>query len=657
MKLTDKQERMLAIYQCQQPSELLNVFPIRYQSFEVIPKDQWVKDTTVFFEGTLVSAIKRNFIGGKRSVERFEVMVEDEIFKVTTYNRRYLSTAMFSERICILGKISAPGQIVATMVNSQRFDEQLGLKPVYPLRAGVKQHEIHRLMKKVLANEPVRPDFIAEPYRQAYRLMHYHDALTQAHFPESQAQLTDALRTLKYQEFLAYQCHMVLEKLAQAEVLKTPKIFDNKAIDALVKQLPYQLTTDQNTSLQEILKDMASERPMNRLLQGDVGSGKTIVVFLAMAACVFAGQQAALLAPTEILCEQHYEGAKKLFEPLGIEVVMITQSSKRDPLILQALVNGTARIIIGTHAIFQEDVSFKELGMIVTDEQHRFGVKQRTMFEQMGHRVDRLMLSATPIPRTLANVLYQQLDISTIQTYPSHHKPIITKYIQENSIRTILPELEQTLLRGEQIYIVSASIDESESMQFKSVKQLSESLKPVFENYRIEAIHGQLKSQKKNEIMQSFAANEVQILVATTVIEVGIDVKNATTIVIYHADRFGLSTLHQLRGRVGRGAKQGYCYVLSQSEDDIATHRLTQFEAVHDGFTLANEDLKTRGPGDMLGLRQSGLPLFALGDFFADQNIMMQAAKDAQKIIEHLDKKEQARFAKKLEQIHSMISQ
>ncbi len=643
MVISKRQRGIMTIYNCQTLNACLAIFPIRYEQYDEKPIDDWNEGDVVLFEGELVSAITHFSMGKNRSIERFKVTYEGHLINVTAFNRRYLSARQFKERITLVAKVDSPAKVTALSMNAQPIETQRGIKVIYPLKEGVKQHEMHRLMAKAIEQAQL-PDRIVPDYLVSrYRLMNHGKAILALHAPSNYNQLKLASRTLKYEEFLMYQCVLAYEKKVNLEIRKPLKAFDFTLIHELIRTLPYTLSADQSSVLQEILMDFTRPTRMMRLLQGDVGSGKTIVVFLSVYAVFLSHQQSALLVPTEILASQHFKNAERLFAGRGMSIALLTQASKDKEDIKAGLKEGTIDFVIGTHTLFQEDIEFKQCGFIITDEQHRFGVEQRSQFEEKGHLADLLMLSATPIPRTLANVLYQNVDVSTIETYPEFHQPVQTFLIHENSIRSIKDELDVYLEQGGQVYVVCASIDDND-LHLKTVVTLQKNLQEAFSSYTTEMLHGKMKNAEKNEIMERFNANQIQVLVSTTLIEVGVDVHNANRMVIYNAERFGLSTLHQLRGRIGRGTIQGKCYLLTQSKDPAALERLESVVKNHDGFSLSLADLKQRGPGDLAGTRQSGLPLFIFGDFYSDQKIMVQASLDSAELIQHLDDPEIAAF-------------
>ena len=408
--------------------------------------------------------------------------------------------------------------------------------------------------------------------------------------------------------------------------------------------MPYTLTHDQLSGIREILKDMKSRKIMFRLVQGDVGCGKTMVAIASLYACALSGYQAVFLAPTEILAKQHYLNLKEQNLPVSYYVSSLNSKTKKE--VLDGLKDGSLPLVVGTHALFQENVEFNRLGLVIIDEQQRFGVKQRRSLLEKGQNVDFLMMSATPIPRTYAHFLFGDMDITNIKQMPPGRKPVCTRYIKGKSMAPVLPEILEAIEKGKQCYVVCPSIEENE-MAMRDATSIYNGMKKSLKNVRIGLLHGKLKKEEKEEVMNQFVKHEIDILVSTTVIEVGIDVKNATYMVIYDAHRFGLSTLHQLRGRCARSNEQGHCFLLSSSSDEQAIKRLQMLETLTDGFQVTEYDLQIRGPGDILGIRQSGLPNFILGDLNKDRAIMDVCIQDAREILERNEDQNMLSFVHK----------
>ncbi|MGN1344389.1 MAG: ATP-dependent DNA helicase RecG [Traorella sp.] len=620
--------------------DVLSHYPYRYENHQQININEWSINDKVFTSGIICSSARVIYFGGKKSVTRFSVIIENEEFVCSLFNRPWKSAFEIGKKITLSGTYLGVHKITVSTYNFEDIEKQLGLVPLYSTNQSLTQKDWNRLIDKALyvSLENIQ-DIIPEEFRIRYRLLKRREALYFIHRPKSQNALKQALRTLKYEEFLIFQCCMQQRRNENLNHLGVGKVFDNEDVFEIMRNLSFDLTNDQKKCTMEILDDLHADRCMMRLLQGDVGSGKTLVAGLAAYACVCAHKQVAFMAPTEILAKQHVKSLKKLYEGFDVQVELYCSSLKKNEKekILDDLKENKIQVLVGTHALFQEDVLYYDLGLVITDEQHRFGVEQRRKLLNKGNKVDMLLMSATPIPRTLATTLYGDLNVSTIEEYPKGRNEIITHYVSSKSMKPILKEVLEKIDEQEQCYVVCPSIEENEDYQMSSVVKIYEGMCKVLKKYRIGLLHGQMKTEKKDEIMNQFMNHELDILVSTTVIEVGVDVSNANIMIIYDAHRFGLSQIHQLRGRVGRGQRQGYCYLLSDTKDEESIARLKKLEECRNGFELSYFDLQLRGPGDILGKRQSGLPSFILGDFIQDSNIIQSAKNDAKIIVEHMD--------------------
>lgn len=660
MKISPKKCEMLERLGLKDSEDVLGYYPFRYEQLEVIPYEKWQIKDRVVFEARMISSVK-NVRFGSRVMSRFDVENEENIFHITIFNRPWTNQFKLGQIVTIIGKYEGADKVTALQMNGKPLKEQLGITPVYSLKEGITQKDIQTVIQKVyLASQSHIIDFIPSSYRQKYRLVNRRVALRYIHFPQSHDEIKQALRTLKYEEFLKFHVSMLAAKAKNTEVVSgIEKKFNIDDIYRLANRLPYSLTNDQIKAINDILEDMQSNRIMYRLVQGDVGCGKTLVASLALYASALAGYQGALMAPTEILAKQHGESLKELFRNTKVKVSTLYSSlpAHEKKEILAALKNHEIDILVGTHSLIQESVDFAELGLVVADEQHRFGVEQRRKLKDKGKKVDFLLMSATPIPRTLATTLYGDLDISTILTMPQGRSAIITHLVKENSISSILDNLFEILNRKEQIYLVCSAIEENPDFPTKNVIQVYEALSKVFKNRaKCGLLHGRMSGEEKEEVMNRFSRNEIQILVTTTVVEVGVNVVNATCMVIYDANRFGLSQLHQLRGRVGRGSKQGVCYLLTSSMDEESLERLNVLVKTTDGFEISSQDLRLRGPGDFLGTRQSGLPSFVLGNLFEDTNIINTAKSDAKDILSDIMNPDYCEIEKYLHKNQDRIS-
>jgi len=506
--------------------------------------------------------------------------------------------------------------------------------PIYPLTEGLYQNNVRRIILGALEKYvPAIKDVLPPWLRTARGLVNLDYALRNIHFPESEHALEQARFRLVYEEFFLLQLALALRK--QNFVENEPGIKFDVSVEctkAFYEILPFELTAAQKRVIEEIARDMASPKPMNRLLQGDVGSGKTIVAVAAMMIAIHNGYQAALMAPTEILAEQHYLVLRRMLEGLGIEIVLLTGSLKaaEKQKAQMKVSSGEAQIIVGTHALIQERVEFHSLGLVVIDEQHRFGVLQRAALRQKGWNPDVLVMTATPIPRTLALTVYGDLDISVIDEMPPGRKQVRTHWKFTEDRPLVYEGIRKLVNQGRQVYIVCPLIEESEKLQAKAATELAEHLqKDVFPDLRLGLLHGQMKPAEKDEVMTRFRNGEIQVLISTTVIEVGVDVPNACAMVIEDAERFGLAQIHQLRGRVGRSEHQSFCVLISDPKTDEGRRRLEVISKTSNGFEIAEEDLRIRGPGEFYGTRQSGLPSLKIADVLKDVAILEQSRRDA----------------------------
>lgn len=635
LKTTSRRLEILASMNITTLEDLIYQYPYRYEVIEEkYPTDE---DEHLIIEATVISPVKI-FFKGKMSRMSFEV--EDKYlqhFQVSIFNRHFLRQHLkLGTTITIIGKC-INHRITASDIKIKPLQDISGIYPVYSLKEGITQKSFRQYVKKALSllNHEF-DDFIPEKYRIQHHLIRKESALYCIHFPENKKDVQEALKYLKYEEFLKFQLTMQLMKRQRTQEMGIAKDFDVTQLQSLILSLPFALTKDQQTAIKEIVEDLKSPQMMYRFLQGDVGSGKTVVSSVALYANYLAGYQGALMAPTEILATQHYQTLSRFFENTDVHIELLTGSLslKEKERVYQAIQSGEADIVVGTHALFQKKVVYHNLGFVITDEQHRFGVMQRKALKNKGQQVDFLIMSATPIPRTLAISMYGDMDVSTIKTMPQGRLPVKTQYIHSSSMKPILKHLKSYLAQGGQCYVICPLVEDSENLEAKSASQIAKAMQKYFQTqYNVGLLHGQMKEDEKEKVMNGFLNNTIQILVSTTVVEVGVDVKNANMMVIYNAERFGMSQLHQLRGRIGRGQEQAYCYLMSSSSSKEAIERLKYLEKSHDGFEISLYDLKLRGPGEVLGQRQSGLPTFLVADIMKDFPILSIARKDADEII------------------------
>lgn len=610
--------------------DLINYYPYRYNVYNF--SNELIDNSTLIINviiesNPIVSYIKKNF-----NRLSFRARYNERIFNVVIFNRAYLKTNLtIGKNITIIGKYDFKKNIFTS--SDIKFNVTNGqIEPVYHLTKGITNNTISKLIKDNFNNIYIK-DSLPSNIISKYNLLSKKDALYNIHFSNDLKMVHYAKNRLIYEELFDFSFKMNYFKNQNIRKDKEPKNIDINKINEFKKLLPFSLTTDQDNAYNEIVQDMGSNKKMNRLLLGDVGSGKTVVAVGAIYANYIAGFESTLMAPTEVLATQHYFSIKKILDKFNVAVELITgsMSKKEKEAIYKRVQNKEIDLLIGTHSLLNENIIFNNLGLVITDEQHRFGVHQRFTLEDKSKCPDILYLSATPIPRTYAMTIYGDLDISYIKTKPTGRKDIITKVKKNSDIKEVLGLMLEQIKLGHQIYVVSPLVEEDESLNLTSINLLKEKLSLAFKNlFRIEIIHGKMKTSEKESIMNDFKNNQIKILIATTVIEVGIDVSNATMMVIFNAERFGLATLHQLRGRVGRSDLQSYCYLISDSDND----RLKVMEESNDGFYISQKDFEMRGHGDLFGVKQHGDMSFKLANLKNDYNILLFANEDAKKFID-----------------------
>ena len=656
IKLTPKRKEALAQLGINNTEDIINYFPYRYDRLEFLDYHQWELNSKVVVEGEVFSRPKVARFGRGKSVIHFELGNRQDVFRITVFNQPWYRNLEIGEHLTIVGKYEGGNRILATQTTKDEMKELLGVKPVYSLKDKIKPKTFSKLVSDALeANKNDITDFMPSDIMRKYSFMNRYDALCNVHFPDDEKALRKAIDTLKYEEFFRFQLYMLYRRQqAFNRDERYRKVFDVTKIREFADRLPYNLTDDQKLAVNDIIRDMKGNYKMGRLLQGDVGCGKTVVAFIAMYACYLAGQQSCLMAPTEILAKQHYGNMKKMFADYDVRIALLYSSisTQERRELLSQIASGEINFVIGTHALFQSDVEFRKLGLIITDEQHRFGVKQRQLLQDKGADADVLLMSATPIPRTLATSLYGDLDVTTITQTPNAAKKITTTLIRKNSFMEIVDQIEKLLDEGNQMYVVCAAIDNSSDVISRNVNDIYKNLTQYFNGrYRVGLLHGQMPEEEKDRVQNSFARHELDILVSTTVIEVGVDVRDANIMIIYDANRFGLSQLHQLRGRIGRHEREGFCYLLTDTQDEEALKRLQVIVENRDGFKISYYDLQLRGPGDILGYRQSGLPSFNIGNVVNDADLLNRSRQDVQEILNRINDPQYAEVKKFLAKI------
>lgn len=616
--------------------DLLLYFPFRYEDFKSKNVLDLEDGEKAVVSGIVATPANVQYYGYKRNRLRFTIKQGELVLAVSFFNQPYLADKIeLGQTVAVFGKWDkAKGALTGMKLLAQVEDD---LQPVYRLSQGVSQSALVKVIKTAFEAglDQLLEENLPQILMDKYHLLSRRQAVRAMHFPKDLEEYKQALRRVKFEELLFFQLQLQVLKeenrsVGQGIVLD----WDKKKLKALQAKLPFTLTEAQERSLNEILADMRSPYHMNRLLQGDVGSGKTVVAGLAMYAAVTAGKRAALMVPTEILAEQHLQSLTSLFPSLRILLLTGSLKAAERRERLELIQTGQVDLIVGTHALIQEGVHFHDLGLVIIDEQHRFGVAQRRILREKGQNPDVLMMTATPIPRTLAITAFGDMDVSIIDQMPAGRKEIITRWVKHQQLNLVLDWLVKEIQKGSQAYVISPLIEESEALDLKNAIALEEELIAYFgDRARIALLHGKMKGEEKEAIMQAFKQGEIDLLVSTTVIEVGVNVPNATVMIIMDADRFGLSQLHQLRGRVGRGDKQSYAVLVANPKTESGKRRMKIMTETTNGFVLAEEDLKLRGSGEIFGTRQSGIPEFQVANLIEDYPILEEARKVAVQVV------------------------
>ncbi|MED4401575.1 ATP-dependent DNA helicase RecG [Metabacillus fastidiosus] len=619
---------------------LIEYFPYRYEDYKLRDLAEVKHDERVTVEGKVHSEPLLTYFGKNRSRLSIRVLVGNYLITATCFNRPYYKSKLeLNMTVTVSGKWDKHRQTIT--VQEIKFGPQelkQELEPVYSVKGKLTVKAMRKFIS--LAMQQFSEDIVEnlpEEMLTQYKLLTRIDAIKTIHRPIEHENLKHARRRFVYEEFLLFQLKMqALRKIQREQSAGNAHEINEQKLNEFIDSLPFPLTTAQRRVVDEILTDLKSPYRMNRLLQGDVGSGKTVVAAIALYAAILSGYQGALMVPTEILAEQHAESLFKLFEKFDVNLALLSSSvkGKRRRELLERLKANEIDILIGTHALIQDEVDFHKLGLVITDEQHRFGVEQRRILREKGESPDVLFMTATPIPRTLAITAFGEMDVSVIDELPAGRKTIETYWVKPDTLERILQFIEKELKQGRQAYVICPLIEESEKLDVQNAIDVHSTLTFFYNGrYKVGLMHGRLSADEKEQVMREFSENETGILVSTTVVEVGVNVPNATVMVIYDAERFGLSQLHQLRGRVGRGDAQSYCILLADPKSETGKERMRIMTETNDGFVLSERDLELRGPGDFFGKKQSGMPEFKVADIVHDYRALEVARNDAAKLI------------------------
>ena len=618
--------------------DLLNYYPYRYDIIKRSDLSNLSDGDKIIIDGIVEGQPTTIYINKSLKKMIFRISTKTMILNVTLYNRAHLYSDLKSgKEVTIIGKYNKlKNTVIVSDIRFGLLPPSAKIEPIYYTTEGLTVKQISKFEAIALENDYDVIDLVPRYIEEKYNLMNKKSAIKNIHVPEDILLLKKARQRIKYEELFMYVLKInYLKNKINNDNLAIERNIDKDKLDKFIKSLPFELTLDQDKAVNDIINDLSIKKRMNRLLQGDVGSGKTIIAFIAIYANYLSKYQSALMAPTEILAVQHYEEAKKIFSKFKLNIALLTSSTsnKDKKTIYEELENGKIDLIIGTQALIQENVKYKKLGLVITDEQHRFGVNQRDTFKSKGISPDVLSMSATPIPRTYALTIYGDTDVSSIKSKPKGRKEIITVFKKEKDITDVLEMMKKELELNHQIYVVAPMIDTESDSEKESVYDLEEKMNKAFGKIsKIGIIHGKLDPKDKDKVMKDFEKNKINILISTTVIEVGVNVPNASMIVIFNANMFGLSTLHQLRGRVGRGDTQSYCVLVAKESEE----RLRFLENTSDGFEISEYDFQTRGEGDLFGTRQSGELGLKMANIKRDFKMLLKAKEDADEFINML---------------------
>lgn len=618
--------------------DLLNYYPYRYDIIKRSDLSNLSDGDKIIIDGIVEGQPTTIYINKSLKKMIFRISTKTMILNITLYNRAHLYSDLKSgKEITIIGKYNKlKNTVIVSDIRFGLLPPSAKIEPIYYTTEGLTVKQISKFETIALENDYDVIDLVPRYIEEKYNLMNKKSAIKNIHVPEDILLLKKARQRIKYEELFMYVLKInYLKNKINNDNLAIERNIDKDKLDKFIKSLPFELTLDQDKAVNDIINDLSIKKRMNRLLQGDVGSGKTVIALIAVYANYLSKYQSALMAPTEILAVQHYEEAKKIFSKYKLNIALLTSSTsnKDKKTIYEELENGKIDLIIGTQALIQENVKYKKLGLVITDEQHRFGVNQRDTFKSKGISPDVLSMSATPIPRTYALTIYGDTDVSSIKSKPKGRKEIITVFKKEKDITDVLEMMKKELKLNHQIYVVAPMIDTESDSEKESVYDLEEKMNKAFGKIsKIGIIHGKLDSKDKDKVMKDFEKNKINILISTTVIEVGVNVPNASMIVIFNANMFGLSTLHQLRGRVGRGDTQSYCVLVAKESEE----RLRFLESTSDGFEISEYDFQTRGEGDLFGTRQSGELGLKMANIKRDFKMLLKAKEDADEFINML---------------------
>ena len=647
--------------------DLIRYFPRGYDVYEEpVPISELEEGKTMTVTGSIYGRIQ---VGGSPKMQITTVYLKDisGTLKVIWFRMPFLrNTLAKAGTITLRGRVirKKEGLVMEhpeVFCPASKYDlKQDTLQPIYPLVTGLTNHAVMKAVRQVLEECDVGEGILPKDMVREYQLSDYRRAIYGIHFPKDKEEFYHARKRLVFEEFMLFILSLRMLKESEERVLNPYCFRKQPQIEKFLNSLPFELTDAQKTVWREIKNDMTGIHVMSRLVQGDVGSGKTIVALLAMMYTGLNGYQAAMMAPTEVLARQHFENINHMLQEyeISLKVGLLTGSmtARQKRMVYEAVEAGEIQLVIGTHALIQEKVIYKNLALVVTDEQHRFGVKQRESLANKGVSPHILVMSATPIPRTLAIIVYGDLDISVINELPKNRLPIKNCVVDTGYRNTAYRFIKNQIAQGRQCYVICPMVEESETLEVENVTDYTENLQEIMGvNIKVQCLHGKMKQSQKDEIMEAFSKNEIQVLVSTTVIEVGIDVPNSTVMLIENAERFGLAQLHQLRGRVGRGKYQSYCIFMSASKSKETKERLDILNKSNDGFFIASEDLRLRGPGDLFGIRQSGILDFKLGDVFQDSQVLQQASEVANLILEEDPQLEKEKYESLKQQVQKII--